>query len=68
MLIIDRFEEGFAVCDYNGELICVPISMLAKNAREGDVLRLNGDIYEVDAEMTELRRKKIDYLLDNLWE
>ncbi len=68
MLIVDRFEEGFAVCDYNGELICVPTSMLSPDAKEGDVLRLNGDIYEVDVEMTNIRREKNTYLLDNLWE
>ncbi len=68
MLIVDRFEENFAVCDYNGEPICVPTSMLAPDVKEGDVLRLNGEIYEVDVEMTNIRRDKISYLLDNIWE
>ncbi len=68
MLILDRFEEGFAVCEYNGDYVCIPTSMISQDAKEGDVLRLNGDIYEVDAEMTNIRREKNSYLLDSLWE
>ncbi len=68
MLVLDRFEEGFAVCEYNGEYICVPTSMLSPDVKEGDVLRLNGDIYEIDVEMTNIKREKNSYLLDSLWE
>lgn len=68
MLIIDRFEEGLAVCDYNGEMICVPISMIDLNAIEGDVLNFDGEMYLVDRELTDARRKQMLDMMNKLWE
>lgn len=68
MLIIDRFEEGLAVCDYNGEMICVPLSMIDLNAIEGDVLNFDGEMYLVDRELTDARRKQMLDMMNKLWE
>lgn len=68
MLVIDRFEDGFAVCDCNGELICVPISMIDPNAIEGDVLDFDGEMYLVDRELTDARRQQMLDMMNKLWE
>lgn len=68
VLVIDRFEDGFAVCDCNGELICVPISMIDHNAIEGDVLDFDGEMYLVDRELTDARRQQMLDMMNKLWE
>ncbi|GAW92476.1 DUF3006 domain-containing protein [Calderihabitans maritimus] len=65
MLKIDRFEGDMAVIEYNGKTFDLPRSLLPKEAKEGDVLKLS---IEVDKEETEKRRKKIEKLMDDLFE
>ena len=60
-LIIDRFEENFAVCeDDDGSFFAIDISELPAEASEGDVLRLDdGGGISVDEAETESRRSRI---------
>lgn len=68
-MIIDRFEGKYAVCEMeNLEMKDIEISKLPENAKEGDVLIVNGDEIKIDKEETKNRRKKIKKLMDDLWE
>ena len=68
IMIIDRFEDGFAVCECCGEIICVPRSLIPEGAKEGDVLTESENGYIVDSDETERKRAEINKLLNDLWE
>lgn len=67
--IIDRFEGSFAVCeDENKKMHNIERSKLPPEAREGDVLDVDGKAYKVDAAATEARRRDISKLVRDIWE
>ena len=64
MLILDRFEGDFALIELTDEndnitSIEIPKDRIASDAKEGDILILNNDIYVTDTDATLLRRKRI---------
>lgn len=66
MLIIDRFEGDFAVVEYKeGCTFNLPRSLLPTGAKEGDILTLT---MTIDNESAETRKKKIETLMDELFE
>lgn len=67
MLIIERFEESIAVIEDGDKHFEVSRDKLPKNACEGDVLKKDGGIYEIDKEKTQIRRKEILRLQNSLW-
>lgn len=67
MLIIERFEESIAVIEDGDKRFEVGRDKLPKNARQGDVLKKDGGIYEIDKEKTQIRRKEILRLQNSLW-
>lgn len=67
MLIIDRFEGEFAVCEHDGEMINIPRSLILGDAQEGDVLKQVPEGYVVDDESKAARRKRIEDLMKSLW-
>lgn len=67
--IINRFEGDYAVVeDENKLMMDIHLKDLPKEVQEGDVLVKNGDSYSVDLGETERRKKKIQELVDDLWE
>ena len=69
MLIIDSFEDGFAVCENGDKLDRISISLIDSDAREGDVINIGEDgLYHLDREETDKRKANILKLLNNLWE
>ncbi len=61
-VIIDRFENDFAVIEIeNGKTISVP-KILFPNAKEGDVISII-----VDKEETKKRKEKIQNLINDLF-
>lgn len=67
-LIIDRREgESFVCEDENENKVIIPCVQV-ENAAEGDIIEYNNGVYTVLAEETAERRKKINRLLDSLWE
>lgn len=61
-VIIDRFENGFAVVELpDGRFTDLPRT-LVPGAAEGDVVTIS-----IDKEETEKRKKKIKGLMDELW-
>ena len=69
MLIIDRFEDKYAVIEEKlGSHVNILKTELPKNAKEGDCIILVNGIYKVDEQETEKLRKQAIKLQDNLWE
>ena len=63
-LIIDRFEESWAVLELpDGTTFNFPRSLLPEGAKEGDVLYF--EVF-IDEETTKKRREHIQDLLDDL--
>jgi len=40
MIVIDRIESHSAILEIDGENVDVPVALLPKNAKEGDILKL----------------------------
>lgn len=69
MLIIDRFEGDYAVCEWDGvKMLNLKRALLPPDAVEGDVLLERGGRYEVDAEATRARRERLRGKMDRLFE
>ena len=67
ILIVDRIEEEFAVCeDETLAFRRILLSQLPPNVREGDCLRPAGDGYIIDGEETARRRALNKQLFDRL--
>ncbi len=63
MIIIDRFEEEYAVC----EMVNIQIIYLPKGVKEGDCMDLVNDKYIINNKETEKLKKEIEKLTDNMW-
>jgi hypothetical protein len=67
--IIDRFEEDFAVVEFpNRKIIDIPKSDLAREAKEGDVIKLVEDKWQIDQDATIKRKQEVDELTKGLWD
>lgn len=69
-MILDRFEGEYAICELSTNVFTqIKKSLVAEEAREGDVLKPCGERYAVDVEETAKRRarirSKMDYLFQN---
>ena len=61
-VIIDRFEGEYAIVEIElGNFVNIP-KILLPNAKEGDVVKI-----EIDKNETELQRKKIENLMENVF-
>ncbi len=70
MLILERFEDRFAIIENGDKRLEVDISSVAPEVKEGDVLIMINGRYVADKEATIRRRKEIiscktDYGADN---
>ena len=62
-VIIDRIEGDYAIVEIGvGKIVSVP-RILFQNAKEGDVFKI-----EIDREETDIRKEKIQKLMNNLFE
>jgi hypothetical protein len=67
--VIDRFEEKFAVCEReDGTMININKSLIPIEAKEGDVLIIDGDNIQIGINETLKRKKEIEILTKDLWE
>jgi hypothetical protein len=65
---IDRFEGDFAVCEKaERTMINVRKDSLPHEAKEGDILTIDGDHITIDIEGTAQRKKSIEKLMNDLW-
>lgn len=68
MLIIDRIEEGFAVCqDDKGGYINVPVDLLPKGAGEGAALKAIDGGYALDGAYGAERRRTLENKMNSLF-
>lgn len=69
MYVIDRFEGDYAIIeDGNKNILNVLKNKLPSAAKEGDVVILENDIWVIDSKTTLSRKKKIEKLMNDLWE
>lgn len=67
--IIDRFEDGFAVCeDEKKEMTDIPRELLPPEAKAGDIIQEAGGAYSLDLAATEERRKAVYKKMMGLFE
>jgi len=65
---IDRFEGDYAVCEKpDRTMINIEKNRLPADAKEYDILIIDGGKIEIDANETVKRKKKIEKLMDDLW-
>jgi hypothetical protein len=65
---IDRFESNFAVCEKaDRTMIDIPKDKIPVEAKEGDILVIEGDSIKIDTAGTVKRKKSIDKLMNDLW-
>ncbi len=64
MMIIDRFEGDYAICEENGQMISIPSNMLPNGCREGSIIQLTNHGYELldEASRREQMRQKMKSL------
>ena len=61
-VIIERFEGEYAIVEIElGNFVNIP-KILLPNAKEGDVVKI-----EIDNNETELQRKRIENLMENVF-
>lgn len=65
MIIIDRIDDGIAVLETDEGMQTLLAEQLPEQAKDGDVLQLTENGYEIDAAATETRRQKIRNRLQN---
>lgn len=62
-VIIDRIEGDYAIVEIGvGKIVSVP-RILFQNAKEGDVFKI-----EIDTGETEIRKEKVQKLMNDLFE
>lgn len=69
--VVDRIEEGYAVCENeNGDSLDLQINLFKelKNVKQGDVVVEENGVYSISEKLTQERRKKIISLQNDLWE
>ena len=68
-LIVDRIEGNLAVCEKSDKsMVDIELKKLPKNVRAGDVLIEKAGKYEFDLTETEKRKKRVQALMDELFE
>jgi len=67
-IIVDRIEDGFAVCEMeNGSIVNFGLVMLPEGVSEGTVLNIEGEIITIDAIETENKKRAANKLLDDIF-
>ncbi len=69
-LVIDRFEGDYALCEYTDtrETIDIKKSLLPQEAKEGSTITLENDVYSLDIQDTEARRKAMAEKLKRIFD
>ncbi len=69
ILVIDRFEGNFAVCEdrESGKMHNIEISKLPKDVNEGDVIKFKNNQYSIDKEKNKEIQERINNKIKNLF-
>lgn len=69
MLIVDRFEDEYVVCeDENKKMINIKKNQIEGCVKEGDIISNIKGKYIIDKNKTINRKKHIEELTKDLWE
>lgn len=67
-VVIDRFEENYAVCEKEDRtMINLERKLLPKEAKEKDILVLQDGKIFIDKSATQERKNEIDELMKDMW-
>lgn len=68
LFTLDRYEADFAVCENRttGKMYDIPRLMIDPYASDGDILKLEGDIYRVNYEENQIQGEKIKKLVEEV--
>lgn len=67
-VVIDRFEENYAVCEKEDRtMINLEKKLLPNGAKEGDVLVLKNEAISIDKAATQKKKNEIDDLMEDMW-
>ena len=67
-MIIDRFEDGFAVCEREDlSHVNVDVRLLPDGAKEGSVIDFSDGVYTIDEAETLKRRREMSKKLRRLF-
>lgn len=67
-VVIDRFEENYAVCENEDRtMINLEKKLLPNGAKEGDILVLQDGTISIDKADTQKRKNEIDDLMEDMW-
>lgn len=68
-IIIDRFEEKYAVCQFeDGTMLNLPLVLIPDEAKEGDIIFIDKSAIQIDKEATDALKSEIKKLMDKLFE
>lgn len=68
-VVIDRFEENYAVCEKEDRtMINLKRSLIPKGAKEKDILILEDGRIFIDKDGTRKRKNEISDLMKDMWE
>ncbi len=67
MIIIDRFEDDFAVCEIDGGMVDIKRSLLPSDAREGSIITEKGGRYVIDTAAENERRNRLFDMQNDLF-
>lgn len=69
MIIIDRIENDIVICEKEDGSICeIPRSLMPDDIKEGCVVKQSGNMYVIDKQAEDARRKRIREMEDSLFE
>lgn len=68
-VIIDRFEGQYVVCEKDDmTMVNIKLNLVPGEAKEGDVLIIDGETICIDVDETKERKIEIEKLAEDLWE
>lgn len=68
-VVLDRFEGEYAVCEKEDlSILNIKRCIVPSEAKEGDVLNIDGEHVSIDTKETQKRKNEIDKLVEDLWE
>lgn len=69
ILVIDRFEEIYAVCEdkKNGQIVNIERQRLPSGVKEGNVIKYQNGKYIIDTNIENEIQNRINKKMDKLW-
>ena len=68
MIIIDRMEGNYAICEKEDRtMVNIKIQELPKEAKEGDCIKRIQGKYVIDEEKTLQLKKEISRMMEDMW-